>query len=117
MGYFRSDVPPVMIVTLRNESGPTDSRRLTAELNADHDLLIKGLDIGAEVKKAFGYREYEWVWLIEAAHIPKLEAALAGQGSLLKQLKERFSGVDAAGLQPFLESHEVPFEMWSRNGD
>lgn len=117
LGIFRSEVPPLLSVTLRSEKTPTDSRRLTAELTQDHDLLVKGLDFGDEVERLMGYREYEWVWHVEAAHIPQLEAALGGNGSLLKQLEEQFSGEKAAGLQPFLESHKVPFEMWSRTGD
>lgn len=117
LGIFRSDVPPLISVTLRDEKSASDSRRLTAELSAEHDLLIRGLDYGKEVERVFGSREYEWVWQVEAAHIPKLEAALAGTGSLLKQLQEQFSGEKAAGLQTFLESNQIPFDFWSRNGD
>jgi hypothetical protein len=42
----------------------------------DAGLVIEGQDRGAVVQQIFGYYEYEWVWAIHAADLPKLDAAL-----------------------------------------
>ena len=104
-------------VELRHVSEANDSRRLTASLGPDGDLVIEGLDAGDEVERIFGFREYEWVWTIRARHVPRLLRALGASSDVLSALKERLSGDRAAGLKAFLEEHDVPHEVWSRVGD
>ena len=60
--------------------------------------------------------EYEWAWTVAAEDCEKLRAAL-GTTDLLTALVERFSGENAADLQEFLESEDMPYEVWTRLGD
>lgn len=108
-------------VTLRDVRDEEGRRYLDASLAADGTLTITGLDSGDGVERFFGpgNREYEWVWTIQAQHLPQLATALgAGAGDdLLAALAARFTGDRAADLQPFLDEHGISYEAWSRVGD
>lgn len=104
-------------VVLRNIDEVGNLRRLTASLGHGGDLEIEGLDVGDEVERIFGFREYEWVWTIRAVDIPKLLAALGASSDPIEALSERFAGERAADLKAFLVDHDVPHEVWSRVGD
>jgi hypothetical protein len=105
------------IVVLRDERTDGDSRYLCAKYSENGDLLIEGHDLGAGVREFFGYFEYEWVWTIEAADLPRLAAALGADSNLLDALKARFSGDAAAEIGSFLKEHEIPNAFWNRIGD
>ena len=105
-------------VVLRDFENADGSRRLTAALTAEGDLVIEGRDYGAGVEAVFGVREYEWVWTIPAAGVTALLRALqASSDDVLAALQDRFSGEGAADLGAFLESNGIPAERWSRLGD
>jgi hypothetical protein len=104
-------------VVLRNVEDAQGTRHLQASLTSEGDLVIEGQDLGAGVKSAFGVYEYEWAWTIRAPDVPLLLAALGGTSDVLPALREQFSDDRAADLQSFLESHDVPYERWSRMGD
>jgi len=104
-------------VILRSEKEFRDSRFLEASLTAEGDLVIEGQDLGDTVEKYFGVREYEWVWTIRAGDIPVLLKALGSTSDVLTALSMRFTGDNAAELKSFLDSNEIPHEVWSRMGD
>ena len=104
-------------VVLREERSKTDIRHLSAGYASNGDLLIEGQDLGDGVQRIFGRDEYEWVWTIRAAELPKLAMALGGASDLLQALAGRFSGANAGHLGAFLNEGSVPFETWSRIGD
>ena len=109
-----SDVAPVI---LRDEASADDRRRLTARYAANGDLLIEGQDIGKSVEAFFGSREYEWAWTIAKSDHPKLLRALGTTADLMRAIKGRFSGDEAARIEAFLKTHGVPYSFWSRSGD
>jgi hypothetical protein len=80
-------------------------------------LLFSGQDLGDRVEAIFGCREYEWDWRVKAADVPLFRAALGGSGDLLADIALRFGNEKAAELYEFLQSHQIPFEGWSRVGD
>ena len=84
---------------------------------AGGDLVIEGQDLGDAVESYFGVREYEWIWTIRARDLPSLLNALGPSSDVLAGLSERFSGDNAADLKSFLDSHDIPHEVWSRMGD
>lgn len=102
---------------LRQIKDADGSRLLEASITAEGDLLIEGHDLGDGVERHFGVREYEWTWTVPAASLPVLLRAMGASGDVLAVLRERFSGDDAAALGPFLESHGIPTDRWSRLGD
>lgn len=108
-------------VTLRDHRDKLGRRYLGATLTADGTLRIEGQDLGVGVEQVFGpgNREYEWAWTIRPSNVAKLGEALnAGKNvGVLAALEQRFSGEAAAGLQTFLDEHDVPYESWSRIGD
>ena len=103
-------------VVLRKTSDAGGLRHLKARLSQDGVLTIEGHDLGKAVEDFFGVREYEWAWTIAPAEVERLAAAL-GVSNVLTGLHERFSGDDAAGLQPFLDEQGIEYEPWSRMGD
>lgn len=105
-------------VVLRDVENSDGSRRLTAALTSEGDLVIEGRDYGAGVEAVFGVREYEWAWTIPAASVESLLQALqAATDDVLAALRERFGGEHAADLGTFLESNRIPAERWSRLGE
>jgi hypothetical protein len=104
-------------VVLRNVEDAQGTRHLQASLKREGDLVIEGQDLGAGVKSALGVYEYEWAWTIRAADVSLLLDALGATSDLLSALRERFSGDRGADLGDFLESHDIPYETWSRMGD
>jgi len=104
-------------VVLRNIRDSGGVRQLEASLSDKGDLVIEGWDFGAGVERVFGEREYEWIWTIRAGDLPILRHALGQDSDLLSALSRRFTGDNAAELKPFLDSHQVPYEIWSRIGD
>lgn len=104
-------------VVLRRVSEPGNSRTLTATLAENGDLVIEGQDLGDEVERIFGMREYEWIWTVRARDLPRLLDALGATSGLLAAMKARFSGDRAADLMRFLDDHAIPYETWSRMGD
>lgn len=109
----------VRSVTLRDVRDEEGRRFLGASLAADGALTITGLDSGDGVERFFGpgSREYEWVWTIQAQHLPQLALALGAGDDLLAALAARFTGDQTADLQPFLESQGIAYDVWSRVGD
>jgi hypothetical protein len=108
------------VTNLRDTRDASGSRKLWAEqATPDGDVVIHGVDHGDGVEQVFGegFREYEWVWTIRAAEVPKLLAALGATGPVLAALGERFSGDNAGGLSEFLDEHGIPYEAWSRMGE
>ena len=110
-----SDEPQKII--LRREQSATNSRYLSAEINADGDLVFEGQDLGKRVEDIFGYSEYEWVWTVKAKDLALFEKALGCSGDLLEHIERTFSHENAAQLYDFLQTHKIPFETWSRIGD
>ncbi len=104
-------------VVLRSIKDARDSRHLEAAITADGDLEIEGQDLGDGVEQVFGVREYEWIWTIRARDLPSLLDAMGSSSDVLAAMSERFSGDNAADLKSFLDSHDVPHEVWSRMGD
>jgi hypothetical protein len=104
-------------VVLREERSKTDIRHLSAGYASNGDLRIEGQDLGDGVQRIFGCVEYEWVWTIRAADLPKLAEALGVTSNLLEALAANYSGDNAAHLGAFLKEYGVPFEAWSRIGD
>jgi hypothetical protein len=104
-------------VVLRNVRDAQGTRHLQATLTGEGDLVIEGQDLGDGVEQIFGVREYEWIWTIRARDLPSLLDAMGGSSNVLATLRERFSGDNAAELKSFLDSHDVPHEVWSRMGD
>ena len=103
-------------VVLRHTSDAGGSRHLKASIKPNGDLVIQGQDLGPAVEEFFGVMEYEWAWTVAAEDCEKLRAALETT-DLLTALAEQFSGENAADLQNFLESNDIPYEPWSRMGD
>ena len=106
-------------VALRDVRDEQGIRFLGASFAADGTLTIEGHDIGDGVERFFGpgNREYEWVWTIQAQHLPQLATALGANDDLLAAMAARFTGDRAADLQPFLDEHGIPYDHWSRVGD
>jgi len=104
-------------VVLRDERTKTDSRGLIARYGLNGDLIFEGQDLGAAVKAFWGSSEYEWTWTIKAHDAPKLMQALKVRRNPLRELKRRFSGPRASGIETFLRDNAVPFLFWSRVGD
>ncbi len=106
-------------IELRDVSDQGGTRHLTARLNEQGNLVIEGQDVGQAVEDSFGdgIREYEWVWTVRRADVPRLLALVQPARDVLDGLKRRFSGDEAAGLHSFLSGSEVPFSSWSRHGD
>jgi len=104
-------------VILRNERTAKDSRYLEASLSAEGDLVIHGIDWGAEVTRIWGDSEYEWFWTIRANALPALKAVLQAENNLLDVLKTNFSDENAANLPSFLDQHGINYEFWSRVGE
>jgi hypothetical protein len=104
-------------VVLRNVRDSQGTRHLEATLTGKGDLVIEGQDLGDGVEQIFGFREYEWIWTIRARDLPSLLEAMGATPNVLAALSERFSGDNAAELKSFLDSHDVPHEVWSRMGD
>jgi hypothetical protein len=104
-------------VVLRNVDDAQGTRHLQVSLKREGDLVIEGQDLGAGVKSALGVYEYEWAWTIRAADVPLLLDALGATSDVLLALREQFSDDRAADLGSFLESHDIPYETWSRMGD
>ena len=107
----------VKSVVLRDVRDAQGTRHLQATLTDMGDLVIEGQDLGDGVEQIFGVREYEWIWTIRARDLPSLVGAMGATSNVLAMLSERFSGDNAAGLKSFLDSHDVPHEVWSRMGD
>lgn len=104
-------------VVLRDEKNIHDSRLLTASLNAAGDVVIEGRDWGDKVEKLLGEREYEWVWTIASADVPRLRHALGTTSNVLLALQTQFSGDKSGDLVAFLEAQAIPLKYWSRLGD
>jgi len=104
-------------VILRSTRTAGNSRFLQASMTDDGDLVISGQDLGDEVERIFGVREYEWTWTVRSSDVPELATALGTPSGVLEALTAQFSGDGAAGLKAFLEEHQVPHEVWSRLGD
>lgn len=102
---------------LRDERTDGDMRYLGVTWSRDGDLVIEGQDLGDRVEAAFGYREYEWIWTIGRADLPRLAEALGTRGNLLAALEARFQGPAAAHLGTFLQEEKIPYRSWSRIGD
>lgn len=104
-------------VILRNLQDKDGTRNLTAAINEQGDLLIHGIDAGPGVEQIFGFPEYEWIWTIKAAELPKLNRALgkdSPQANTLDLLKEQFSDERAANILEFFQQHQIIYESWSR---
>ena len=100
----------------RDELG---TQYLSASLASDGTLTIEGQDLGVGVEQTFGTgnREYEWALTIESKDVAQLKSALESGDDVLIALAERFSNDAAAGLQPFIDEHDIHYEFWSRSGD
>ena len=105
------------MLVLRDEKSAEGSRFLSAEVKANGDLLISGLDYGPGVYEILGEQEYEWYWTVKVEHVGLLVDAMAGEGDVLSLLKTHFMNDQAAGLHEFLIKNEIPYESWSRMGD
>lgn len=104
-------------IVLREERSETDIRHLSVGYATNGDLAIEGQDLGDVVRRVFGCDEYEWVWTIRSADVPKLAMALGVASDRLEALAASYSGDNAANLGAFLKVSAVPFETWSRIGD
>jgi hypothetical protein len=105
------------VVILRNERTPKDSRYLDATFSSEGDIVIHGIDWGAEVARIWGDSEYEWFWTIRAKELPALKTALQVENNLLGVFKMNFSDENAANLSSFLDQHGINYEFWSRMGE
>lgn len=104
-------------VVLRDERTSSMSRRLSARLTADGDLIVDGQDLGAPVRSYFGANEYEWSWTIRKQHLRALLAALGANSDVLAALKARFAPDRGDEIGTFLKDNAIPCEFWSRVGD
>ena len=106
-------------VVLRDVQDNLGSRYLAASFTPEGNIKIEGQDLGSGVEQGFGegIREYEWAWVVNAAHIPALKQALEAPVDVLEELKTRFSGDQAALLKKFLDDQNIPLDAWSRLGD
>ena len=105
-------------VTLRDVRDEGGTRHLEACLTAEGDFVFSGQDLGPGVESVFGSREYEWIWTIRRAQVAAFARALgATEATLLATIAARFADPRCAEIEPFLESHAIPFERWSRIGD
>ena len=104
-------------VVLRDEQTKNDSRRLVARYEPNGDLIFEGQDLGEGVEAFWGNNEHEWTWTIEARDVPKLMQALNVRRKPLNEIKRRFSGPQASGIETFIQDSAVPFLFWSRVGD
>jgi hypothetical protein len=109
-------------VTLRQTSDSLGSRYLGACLTPTGDLRVDGQDLGDGVEEFFGpgLREYEWVYTVQAQHLPLLVAALGGRpgDDVLDLLVRTCSGPDAVRLRTLLgQGGPVPADLWTRVGD
>lgn len=104
-------------VVLRDIRTPSDTRFLAAT-QVRGTLEIEGHDYGDGVEAIFGEREYEWCWSLDAEAVVQLRLALAltQADDLMEHLSARFSNEDAAGLQLFLNDHQITYQAWSRTG-
>ncbi len=102
---------------LRDERDRRGLRFLSAEIQHNGDLVFEGQDLGPVVEEFFGSSEYEWQWTIKAEDIPSFQKALGEDGHIIKLLETHFSDEKAAGLLPFMQDHNIPFESWHRYGD
>jgi len=105
-------------IVLRDEKTDTDIRRLSVY---DHDggIRIDGWDLGDQVEKYKGDREYEWMIDVAARDLPALVAALGGQrGEDVFEVIRRTCLDDPNRLQNvILYDPKVPHKWWSRQGD
>ena len=101
-------------VTLRRTEDADGVRNLVAYLDKS-GLVIEGHDLGRGVEKAYGAVEYEWTWTVASEHLGALEEFLGGP--ILKVLKAKYSGENAADLYSALRDSGVPVGGGSRIGD
>lgn len=104
-------------VVLREERKLGDYRFLGVEIKSNGDLVFEGQDLGSDVEKAFGAKEYEWYWTINESDIPKFQKAIGGKGGILTLLEKNFSNEKAAEIYQFMQENEIPFDGYSRIGD
>lgn len=108
-------------IVIREEHSGKGSRYLSARITENGDLSIEGQDLGPGVEEFWGagFREYEWIITVRAAHFPQLIAALGGMDgdNPLSLLAARCSEDERYASKSFLEDRGVPIEFWSRVGE
>ena len=106
-------------VVLRHTKDALGSRYLQATLRGNGNVVIEGQDLGKGVEDVFGegLTEYEFAMTIQAADIPGLLKALEAQGDVLSALQHQFKSHTSTEPGTFLNTHNVPYEFWSRLGD
>lgn len=105
-------------VTLRAERHGQDSRYLTAEIQEDGSLVIRGQDLGPGASFMSGDdEEYEWAYTFAPEVIPSLVAALGGTPGqpVLELLEQRYTGAGSYELEHIIRSTEdtIPRNFWN----
>lgn len=82
----------------------------------DGTLVIIGHDMGPEVERFWGCREYEFERTVDPAGVRRLRSvAELGEGPLVAALRARFAGTGE--IERFLAEHGIDSRFWSRVGD
>ena len=104
-------------IVLRDERTPTDRRRLVVYEHAG-GIRLDGWDLGDEVARIKGDREYEWTCDVAASDLPALVAALGGaEGEDVFEVISRTCLSDPNRLYDTIRATKIPYAWWSRQGD
>jgi hypothetical protein len=100
------------IVNLR--AGQTNYA-LSASINAEGDLILSGSDLSSWAKQAFSTDEYEYFYVVKAAHVAQLCAALgADREALLARIRDQLAphGYRAStAWKAWLVEHGIPYDF------
>jgi hypothetical protein len=103
----------VVLLDERREDG--SSLYMTADLDADGTLRIKGHDLGPVTELISPDGEYEYCYFVKAVDLPAAVAVLGGQPGtdVLDLLRQRWSGPAAYQLGTALRDGGIDYSFWS----
>jgi hypothetical protein len=88
---------------------------LSASLNAEGDLVVSGSDLSRWAKDALATDEYEYFYVVKAAHLARLCAALGADcEALLGRIRHQLAphGYHAStAWKTWLNEHGIPYEF------
>jgi hypothetical protein len=104
-------------IVLRSETTPTDRRELSV-YNTAEGIRVDGWDMGDEVERLKGAREYEWMIDVAERDLPALVAALGGAaGEDVFDVIRRTCIDDPTHLHSVIVRFQIPHQWWHRIGD